>query len=145
MNIKKLSVVVALAFIHFRDPATDAPMFKTDDNGEFVKDADGNKLPIGVKVYGPGSTQYRNAQAAIQTENIKAGKKGLTGNRIQRNETELLARTTVEYVNFDYEGASASYETNLKFYEDVEVAHLRDQVSEKQADYGNFLPNAATA
>lgn len=142
MNIKAMTKVVPTLFIQFRDPATDALMFKDGDN----------EKPVGVDVYGPGSTQYRNAQAAIATANIKRGKKGLTGTTIQDNETELLARTTRRFVNFEYVVADKdgndttlpeSLETYKKFYDDVELAHLREQVVEKQGDLGNFTPTAS--
>lgn len=155
MNIKKtVAVLLATAFIHFRDAATNAKLYVANEDkpagavdGEdgFARDTNGEKLPVGVEVYGPGSTQYRNAQSAIATANIKRGKKGLTGDILRENETELLARTTAKFVNFDYNGAAASYETNIKFYDDLELAHFREQVVEQQGDFGTFLPSAATA
>lgn len=133
MDIKSLTAVAAIAFVQFRDPATDQPM--TNAAGE----------PVGVEVYGPGSKQYRAAQSAIATANIKRGRKGLTGETLRENETELLARTTAKFVGFDYDGQAASVDVCRKFYDDVELAHLREQVVEKQGDFGNFIPTASTA
>lgn len=141
MDIKKKAIAATL-FVHFKDPATNQPEYETNEAGEFVLDADGNKKPIGVRIYGPGSVQFRNAQAAIATGNIKLGKKGLKGEILFANETEILARTTAEFVNFTYSGQGANLENNRKFYDDVELVHYREQVSEAQGDLGNFTKSA---
>lgn len=135
--------VAATLFIQFRDPATDALMFETDENGEFKLDGDGNKLPLGVRVYTPGSKQYRAAEAKIATEGIKRGRKGLTGDTILDNQTRLLALTTTEYVGFDVDGQPASYETNYKLYDDPEYVAVREQVATAQGDLGNATLNTS--
>lgn len=134
MNLAALALVPTL-FIQFTHPVT----------GELVfADGDTDK-PVGVNVFGPGSKEYRAAQSAITNESIAAKRKKVTAELIERNAVELIARTTSEFVNFDYEGKGASLETNRAFYKDERFVHLRDQVQEKLGDYGNFLGDGSTS
>jgi hypothetical protein len=133
MDITKKGVI-ASAFCQFRNPANN--MLMTDDDGKAV----------GVNVFGPGSKEYRAAEAAVATKNIKGGKKSINGDTMRENQTDLLAATTSGFVNFDYKGADGSeLKDRRAFYDDVEMAAFREQVVEFQSDYGNFLPNASNS
>lgn len=163
MNQLACMIVAAFTFIQFRNPETDALLFVTEtvrnaetgqDEQVFKLDANGQKMPIGVKVYGPGSKQYRREFSKIQTANIQRGKKGLTGETLRQNETDLLSKTTFEWVNFTYEplaagGAavetlSCSPENNAKLYDDGRYIAVREQVAAEQGDLGNFAKASST-
>lgn len=146
-------MVAATMFYQFRDPETDQPVWVMKEqenpetgNLELVYDLDekGEKKPIGVKAYTPGSKIYRNAEQINATANIKRGKKALTGEVLYANQTDLLARTVIEYVNFDYKGKPASLETNREMFEDVEWVAIREQVANDQADLGKSSKKAAS-
>lgn len=148
-DIAKTAALQTL-FIQFRNPATDAKLYapvmegdepKRDEHGNVVFDM---SKPVGVRVYTPGSLQYRNAESAITTENIKRGKKALTGDTLQGNAVELLANTTIEFINMNYHGESSGVETFRKFYGDVGMVAYREQVQEKQGDVGNAYASTAT-
>lgn len=160
MKSLRAAAVAALVFVHFKD-ANGARMYVTnEDAGKFNASThedgyarlNGEKLAMGVKVYGPGSQEFRKAQDAINTANIKNGKKGLTGASLRQDATVLLARTTAEFVNFEYLDtrvtASTDFETRVRvasaFYDDLEFVGLRDQVETEQNDLGNFSQAAST-
>jgi len=138
-NIKAVAAVARI-FVHLRNPDTDAKLYLTDDEGK----PDLSK-PVGVNMYSPGSIQYRNAQSAITTENIKRGKKGLTGETLRENAVELLAQTTAEFVNMDYNGSTSGVDTFREFYSDVEMVAYKEQIEEAQGDVGNSYKSKTTA
>lgn len=151
-NIKAVAAVAKI-FVHLRNPETDAKLYapklqadgqtpETDEQGNIVFD---RSKPVGVRMYSPGSLQYRNAQSSITTENIKRGKKGLTGEVLRENAAELLALTTAEFVNMDYNGASSGVETFRDFYNDVEMIAYKEQIEEAQGDVGNSYKTSTTA
>lgn len=141
MSLAALALAATL-FVQFRDPRTDEPVFNVFPDDHPDAGAPNPADPVGVRVYGPGSKEYRAAQSAITNEAIERKRKKVTAELIEKNAVELLARVTSEFVGFDYEGKGASLETNRAFYLDPRFVHLRDQVQEKMGDYGNFLPNA---
>jgi hypothetical protein len=165
----RAAAIAAMTFVHFKNPADNTRMYVTNENKPtgcsdgpdgFARDPSGNKLPIGVRVYGPGSVEYRKAEDKINDENLKLGKKGLSGARLRQNQTTLLARTTSEFVNFGYSltgrdedeivvTPSTPFEQRLAvcgaLYDDGDYAFARDQVSEVQGDLGNFSLNTAGA
>ncbi len=145
--------VSAAMFIHFTDVETGAKVYeqKTTEGPEGLQEVDDLDKPVGVRAYGPGSTQYRNAEAAVATAQLKAGRKTLTGDKLFDNVTEVMARTVFQYVGFDYNGQTingADRDTalalNRKLLSDPVYAAVRDQISEKQGDLGNFS-NGATS
>lgn len=145
MNPLARLAIVPLAFIQFEDPATGQPMFlqKQNDSGETVDDLE---KPVGVRAYTKGSQMYRNASADNTTEAIKAAKnggKGVTGHTVYARDTEVLAKTVVEYVNFDYNGDACSPEVNRKFFADPEYVEVREQILDDQADTGKCLKASA--
>lgn len=137
-NIKAVAAVAKI-FVHLRNPETDAKLYIADEEGK----PDLSK-PVGVNMYSPGSIQYRNAQSAITTENIKRGKKGLTGETLRENAAELLAQTTAEFVNMDYNGQTSGVDTFREFYNDVEMVAYKEQIEEAQGDVGNSYKSKTT-
>lgn len=140
--------IAATLFVHFTNAATGEPIYKTDEAGEFELDANEKKIPVGVNVYGPGSVQYRNAQAELTTEALerRRNKKNITGHTLMSNEVELLARTTIGFVGFTYKGGDGSTLDNRReFYNDVALVHFKEQVSDKQGDVANFSQKGSNA
>jgi hypothetical protein len=126
-------------FVHFKHPASDELVYRKAADGE-----DDPERPVGVRVYGPGSKEYRVAQTALTNEQIQRGRKKITAEMIQRNAVETLARCTYEFVNFDYAGKPAGLEANRAFYADDRFVHFREQIQSEMGDFGGFLPNALT-
>lgn len=163
------AAVVALAFVHFKNPSDGSRLYVLNEDASkfnatphedgFARDAAGAKLPVGVRVYGPGSTEYRKAEDAIASVRIKEGKKGLSGATLRDDATTKLARCTSEFVNFGYalkDGGeelrvtpASDFETRIKvasaFYNDLRFVGLRDQVEADQHDHANFTPTASAA
>lgn len=150
MNVlQKLGLAMAASvFVHFRN----------DNTGElaYLPDANGNPdktKPVGVKVYGPGSKEYKAAQSAMTQEAIDEKRKKITAAQIETGAVELMARTTAEFVNFDYAGPDSApladdaplVERSRAFYMDPNYVNLRRQVEDKQGDLGGFLPGAQKA
>jgi hypothetical protein len=157
--------VAAFTFVHFKNPATGAKLFvlnankptgTIDGDDGYARDQAGNLLPIGVKKWGPGSEEYRKAEARIATENMRAGAKKLTGEKLHENATTLLSRTVFEYVNFGYSltddgveqvvTASTSHDermrVNTALFNDPAYVAVREQVLEADGDLGNFAKTA---
>lgn len=161
MKSLRAAAVAALAFVHFKSPIDGARMFVMNEDAEtfnakphddgYARDAAGNKLAIGVKVYGPGSAEYQRADDAVSSTRIKEGKKGMTGATLRQDATTKLARCTQEFVNFAYNGESVNASTDFEkrirvasaFYSDVEFAGLREQIEVEQHDFANFTPTAS--
>jgi hypothetical protein len=154
--------VAATAFVQFKNPADNSLLFVTnDDAAKFGATShedgyarkDGQKLPIGVKVYGPGSAEYRRAEDKTVSDAIKAGKKALTGASQRADATYKLARTTLAFVNFDYEGETVTAETDVTarvriasaFFDDGQFVAFRDQVLQEQHDHANFTPTGSSS
>lgn len=152
MNALARMAVKALMFIQFRDVSTNAPLWQTDAEGNELKDADGNPMPVGVRCYGPGSKQYRDAEDAVSTSTIRDGKKGLTGQKVRENQTKIMARTITEFVGFEYEELTPNGKEpaereaiNARLLNDPAYIAVRDQIAEKQSDLGNSSASATTA
>jgi hypothetical protein len=155
------AAVAAVAFVHFKNPTDGTRLYVLNEDAAqfgavshedgYARDSNGDKLPIGVKVYGLGSKEYRKAEDAIATARIQAGRKALTGATLREDGTLKLARTTSEFVNFEYNGVRVTPATELDtrvrvaaaFYDDVQFAGLRDQVETEQNDLGNFTLTAS--
>jgi hypothetical protein len=140
-------------FVHFVNPATGELVYEPQPDvfpegheraGQANPNAGEPNLdkPVGVRVYGPGSKEYRHAQTTLTNEAIERKRKKVTAELIEQNAVELLARTTYEFVNFDYEGDGATPENNRKFYRDPEYVHFREQVQAEMGDHGGFLQSA---
>ncbi len=141
--------MVAAIFVHFKNDATGEPVFLNDP---LTGKPDPSK-PVGVRIYGPGSKEYKAAQSAIMQEAIDEKKKKVTAKGIEDTAVELLARTTIEFVGFTYEGSednplpeNASFlERARAFHLDPEYVNLQEQIKSKQGDLGAFLPKATKA
>ena len=139
MSLASLAVRSTL-FVHFKNPKTHELAYvqkqvKNKDGGpdEIVNDTD---KPIGVRIYTPGSKQYRKAEAAQMSAMVANKGKALTGEQIFANQTELLAQTTFEFVNFDEFGA-CTVENARALYSDEQYVAIREQVIAAQNDLGN--------
>lgn len=153
MQLAGLALAATL-FVHFRHPASDEPVFALFPEGHSRAGEPDESKPVGVRIYGPGSKEYRATQTALLNEAIERRKKKVTAEAIESNAVKTLARTTFEFVNFTYkaegdesegEGQGYSPETAQLFYSDRRYVHLREQVQDAQGDHGRFLPSAANS
>jgi hypothetical protein len=139
MSLASLAVASAI-FVHLKHPATHQPMYvqkevanKDTEQPELVDDLD---KPIGLRMYTPGSKQYRKAEAAQMSAMVANKGKALTGEQIFANQTELLAQTTYEFVNFD-EFGPCTVENARRLFADEEYVAVREQAIAAQNDLGN--------
>jgi hypothetical protein len=139
MSLSQLPTTAATLFVHFKNAATGERLF-----ANVSREIDGatktEQVPMGVTVYTPGSKQYRTAQNMNITANIKAGKKELSGAKLDEQQTDLLARTTISTSGFEIEGGVDGLRA---FYDNEAYAAYREQVAEEQADLGKSLKPAA--
>jgi hypothetical protein len=146
MSLNQLPTTAPTLFVHFKNAATGDRLYvmreKEIEGGgvEVVraKDDAGKDKPIGVMVYTPGSKMFRTASNMNSTENIKAGKKELSGAKLDEQQVNLLARTTFKLVNFEIEGG-CNFESLKAFYDDEANVAYREQVADEQADLGKSL------
>lgn len=133
-----LQKILPSRFIQFRHPADNSPVFRTKEvDGKTVED---REKPVGIRIYGPGSKEARNADAIMTQELIDAKLKKGNATMMQRLGTEKLARLSIEFVNFDIAGKTSGFETFRDFYDDEGYAHIRAQIEEGQAEVADFLP-----
>lgn len=154
--------IVATAFVHFRSPEDDTPLYLLNEDAPrfggtphadgYARDAKGEKMPIGVVIHGAGSAEYRKAEHSANTEQIQAGKKGLNGPNLFDKQTHKLARCTEQFVNFGYAlvdggeeivvNKDTDFNTRIAvagaFYDDLKFAHFREEVVIEQANHANF-------
>jgi hypothetical protein len=141
MSLNNLPTTAPTLFVHFKNAATGERLYsqRTVETEGGSKQVD---VAIGVHVYTPGSKIYRNAQNMNITANIKAGKKELSGAKLDEQQTDLLARTTFKIEGFELEGG-VTVDTLRAFYDNEAYAAYREQVAEEQADLGKSLKPAA--
>lgn len=161
-NALRKMAVVAAAFIQFKLPNgdklflsnEDAALFGgTEHKDGFARDAAGNRMPVGVRAYGPGSSQYRAATSAAQTLGLQRGRNKMNGELLYTQATDTLARTVTEYVNFDYNGKRltgheelpARIALNEQLLTDLEFVGIREQIEAEQGDLANFSAAPASA
>ena len=140
--------MIASILVHFKNDATGEPVYLKDHEGN-----DDKSKPVGVRMFGPGSKEYKAAQSAILQEAIDEKKKKVTAKGIEDTAIELLARTTAEFVGFTYEGSDENplpetathLERARAFYLDPGYTALHEQVKAKQGDLGAFLPKVTRA
>lgn len=131
-------------FVHFKNAATGALLFamitRTNDAGVTeevrAKDESGKDKPIGVTVYTPGSKVYRTAMNMNATANMKGGKKELSGEKLDQQQTDLLARTTIKVHNFE---CATGFDALRAWYDDEANVAYREQVADEQGDLGKSL------
>lgn len=161
-NALRKMAVVAAAFIQFKLPNGDK-LFLENDEAEkfggvqhadgFARDKDGNRMPVGVRAFGPGSSQYRAAQSAAQTLGLQRGRNKMNGDLLFTQSTDTLSRTVIEYVNFDYNGKRltgtedlpARIALNEQLLVDLEFVGVREQIEAEQGDLANFSATPASA
>src|SRR3569832_1871519 len=118
-------------FVHFVNPATDEPIYLALPEGHPKAGEPDLDKPVGVNVYGPGSKEYRAAQTAITQENIDRKRRKVPADLNQKNTKKLLARTTYEFVNFQYEGKTTNHKTNQTNNHNPQKTHQKKQVQDK--------------
>lgn len=146
-------------FVHLKDPTTGSFLFvmreKEIEGGgvQLVPATDENGKPkrIGVWVYTPGSKVYRTAENMNATANMRDGKKGLTGEKLDQQLTDKLARTTFKLENMDgivngYSGTEKEkFDALSAFYDDEQFVAYREQIADEQADLGKSSTSTAKA
>lgn len=143
MSLNNLPTTAPTLFVHFKNAATGERLYSTRTiPGDGDNESKVEQVRIGVHVYTPGSKIYRNAQNMNITANIKAGKKELSGAKLDEQQTDLLARTTFKIEGFELDGG-VTVDTLRAFYDNEIYAAYREQVAEEQADLGKSLKPAA--
>jgi hypothetical protein len=118
-----------------------------------LKGADGTHLyddgkPVGIVVYGPGSTEFAELEDRQHARIVK---------RMQDNDNKLdmipkeqrdaeaaddLARVTAGFENFEYPDATGKQGVELykALYSDKKLGFIKEQVLKALRDWGKFKP-----
>lgn len=140
-----LPKILPTLFVHLKDPASGERLFAT--RKVEVEGVEKNEpVRVGVWVYTPGSKIFRTASNMNATENIKAGKKELSGAKLDEQQVALLARTTFKLEGFEIEGSTTpSVEALKKWYDNEENVAYREQIADEQADLGKSSSTSSKA
>ena len=128
MDIKSLAVEET-SFLHLRDA-----------NDELLYDG---KEPVGITLYGPGTTPYAKASAAKNNRMLdrlkKKGKADLGADEAVEENATFLAACTKSFHHLE----SGSLQGDALFkavYADKSVGFIAEQAAKHIAEWGNFKP-----
>lgn len=120
-----------------------------EDNLLFTQEGDG-RVPVTVTVHGPGSREYKQAEARRSSRQVqrlqKRGKIDISADERIEEDAEFLARITVEFSpNFSYPpaGDATGYALFKAVYSDVSIGFIAEQVQEFAKDWANFSKGSA--
>lgn len=146
-----LPKIAMTMFVHFKSPVNGEPLYIMEEKEiqgvptmVRAKDDEGKEMPVGVMMYTPGSKMFRTAANMNATENIRGGKKEVSGEKVDKQGVNLLARTAIKPVGFELEGGN-NYDAWFSFFDADENVVYRDQVAEEQADLGKSYVASAKA
>lgn len=135
----KSKAVAATSFLHLKD---------ADENLLYDQPVGGERQPVGVHVYGPGSKEYQAAQTKVSNRQVqrlqKRGKFEQTPEEKQKEQAQFLADITHSFENLGYEGKTGR-ELALAVYGDITLGFIVDQVAEHTKDWANFSQASAKA
>lgn len=135
MKIKKLAVA-AVSFLHLKGP-DDAFLYENDK-------------PVGIDLYGPGTTQAalveeRQTTRALARMSENDGKPSLPP--IERHRAEVaedLAMLTHGFREIEYDDLTGE-KLHVAVYADPELGWIKEQALKHVGKWGKFLPNSATS
>lgn len=134
MDITALALNESTTFLQLTHPADGS---KLEDNGK----------PVGVNVFGPGTSQFARAQRKLQNAALRRqAKGGKVEPEVLRKEMDtFLTEVTSSFVNLTLGGvAMESQEDFRAFYADPRFGWVRSQVDEGLSDNSNFLGESQT-
>lgn len=124
----------------------------SDADGNLLwAEVDGEKRPVEVEVYGPGSHGYVQAQArrqgrTMQRARKKNGKIEMSGDETVEENARFLTDLTVGFRNLDYDGVPVTTPELIKrVYSDITIGFLGDQVGDHVGNWQNFTKGSATS
>ncbi|WP_225782670.1 hypothetical protein [Xenophilus sp. Marseille-Q4582] len=136
----KSTAVAATSVLHLKDSA------------ENLLFADGAKMkqPVEVVVFGPGSKEFQQAQAKVNSRAVrrlqKKGKFEQSADEKLAEQADYLADITQGWNNIDaseFDGKTGRA-LSLAIYSDPSIGFIADQVSEHVKDWANFSPASST-
>lgn len=103
--------------------------------------------PVRITLYGPGSTQFVQAEHRANNAQIARAQAAIGKGRAVQGQSEATARETAEKLaactvaidNFPIDGGP------LALYSNPKLGYIRKQVEEFLRDSENFLPTSATS
>lgn len=134
----KTKAVAETSFLHLKD-AQDNLLY-TDKKGE--------KQPVGVNVYGPGSREYQAAQTKVSNRAVqrlqKRGKFEQSADEKKKEQAEFLADITQSFQNLAYDDLQGRA-LAVAVYSDSTLGFIADQVSEHTKEWANFSQGSLTS
>lgn len=135
--------------ITINDPRTNEP-FLVDVE---LPDGEGGKKvakrPMTVTVHGPGSRQFKAAQAVSQKAHaatFSRGKSRETPEQKEAREANFLSACTVSFNGFTYNGGDPTdRETFRACYLDPKRGWLTEQINTELGDWANFKATAQSS
>lgn len=138
LNLKTLAVA-AVSTLHLKDASDNLLFAEIGPKKE--------KVPVTVTVFGPGSREFQQAQAKVNSRAVrrlqKKGKFEQSADEKLAEQAEYLADITQGFSNVEYDG-KAGRDLALAVYSDPAIGFIGDQVAEHIKDWGNFSPASST-
>jgi hypothetical protein len=126
---------LALAYdheLHLRHPVTEELLYDGDDKNEASK--------VSIHILGSSSKEYRDAISALQTRQLKRGKKQASPELLREEATKILVACSVSTKNLAYKGEPVQRASQFEeMYSDPRFSWLREQVDAALGDVANFL------
>ena len=122
--------VSTTTFLHLLDPATDEKLYDVD--------ADGNKSPVGINLYGKASAQYRQALSQLSKKNLMRKNKPQSFETNVDDNNEILVAIS-QSSNLNIDGVPVdNAKTFTKLYDEPSLFWVKEQVQATLDDTAAF-------
>ncbi len=129
-NISK-KAVSATTFLHLLDPATDEKLYDTDEQG--------NKVPVGINLFGKASAQYRQALSQLSKKGLLRKNKPQSFEVNVEDSTEILVAIS-QSSNLNIDGVPVNdAKSFLTLYNEPTLFWVKEQVQATLEDTAAFI------
>lgn len=138
----KSTAVAATSVLHLKDSAENLLFAEVGAKKE--------QVPVEVVVFGPGSKEFQQAQAKVNSRAVRRlqrrGKFEQSADEKLAEQADYLADITQGWRNIDNAefGDKTGRALSVAIYSDPSIGFIADQVAEHVKDWGNFSPASST-
>lgn len=141
-DISELAAIDTDTF-QLNDPVDDEPLFRRDESGE--------RKPVMVTIFGPGSEEQARAEVALSNRQMKRfRKKGdvvLTSGDVAADVADQLTAITKGFENLKHNGemVGTDRERIRALFLDRKLSWIGDAINERRKSWANFMKKSETS